>query len=121
MQLKGGAEKSISSMASRVSKASFERPIENAQAQEELEEKTLASVNAGKASRKALKKTKDSELLYKWAPGVQKKPISNKFDHMMERFTNPNLRKLSKSTAQKDEHNAKYWSALAALHEQNSE
>lgn len=95
-------------MATKVSKVVFEQSVEKAQLDGTLDENYLARMEKAKESRKAAKKQKDNELLFKWIPGAQKKPISNKFDHMMKRFMDPKLRKMSKTVAKKEEHNAKY-------------
>lgn len=60
-------------------------------------------------SKVALKREQETEMLYSWAPGTRKKPISKKFDRMIDRFINPNNRHAERRKQEKELENVKYF------------
>ena len=44
------------------------------------------------AEKEVQRRDKDKERLYSWTPGTRKKPISNKFNDMLDRYNDPKRR-----------------------------
>ena len=58
-------------------------------------------------------------MLYKWAPGTQLKPTSERFDTFMARYTDAEAREIEKINLQKSQGNKKYGEQLENKHAQN--
>ena len=64
------------------------------------------------AEKEVLRRDKDKERLYTWTPGTRKKPISNKFIDMLDRYNNPKRRYLENLSKWKEDENTKYKGVL---------
>ena len=58
-------------------------------------------------------------MLYKWAPGTQIKPTSERFDNFMARYTDASARQLEKRNLQRSKANEKFDNQLVKLTKQN--
>ena len=73
-----------------------------------------------KEEMKAKREEKDKERLFNWVPDARKKPISNKFVRMMDRYMNPEKRYKEKTNKRKEVDNAWYENLLCQKTAENA-